>query len=476
MNDWFGDNPSSTMDADLGNPEDWPRRKPGPRPEEETEAKPAKKKRWTQDSIALRFVEQHRDKLRFCHHTAKWYVWTGAIWKPDDTMLAFDYARSVCRDLGGSKLARAMDAGAVERFARADRAFAVTSELWDRYKYLLGTPAGTIDLRTGELRLARQEDYITRATTIAPAENPDCPLWQQFVDQVTCHIADLRSFLQRWFGYCLTGEISEHSLLFCYGTGGNGKSVLLNTVSAILGDYAVMAALDTFTSTRGDKHPTDLARLRGARLVLASETEEGRSWDEQRVKAITGGDPIAARFMRQDFFTFRPEFKPVIYGNHKPSLRNVDEAMRRRLKMAPFNHRPAKPNLLLEQQLNAEAPGILRWLINGCLSWQQQGLAPPAIVQEATAEYFSDQDVLARWIDECCETGAGIGDTTASLYSSWKAYAIANGEEPRTCHKWFSPQMERLGYRPVRDCELFRGRGFRGIRVRQQQPAPHWQD
>jgi putative DNA primase/helicase len=446
---------------------------------EANDDKPVEKKknskRWTQDSIATQFTAQHGDKLRFCHHTQKWYVWTGAIWKPDDTMLAFDYARSVCRDLGGSKLARAMDAGAVERFARADRAFAVTSELWDRDKYLLGTPSGPVDLLTGELLPPRQEDYITRATTVAPADTADCPLWQEFIDQVTCHVADLRSFLQRWFGYCLTGEISEHSLLFCYGTGGNGKSVLLNTISAILEDYAVMAALDTFTSTRGDKHPTDLARLRGARMVLASETEEGRSWDEQRIKAITGGDPIAARFMNRDFFTYRPAFKPVIFGNHKPSLRNVDESMRRRLKMAPFNHRPAKPNLQLEQQLIAEYPAILRWLIDGCLAWQQKGLSPPIIVQDATAEYFADQDVLARWIEERCETGAGLGYTASGLFKSWKDYAIANGEEPRTT-KWFKPQMERLGYRSAKDCELFRGRGFRGIQVRPEEPAPHWQD
>ena len=144
-------------------------------------------------------------------------------------------------------------------------------------------------------------------------------------------------FLQQIVGYCLTGDTREHALFFIYGPGGNGKSVFLNTVSAIIGDYATTAAMDTFVASKSDRHPTDLAGLRGARLVAASETEEGRAWAEAKIKAITGGDPISARFMRQDFFTYRPQFKLVIVGNHKPVLKNVDDAAERRFNIIPFD-------------------------------------------------------------------------------------------------------------------------------------------
>jgi putative DNA primase/helicase len=137
-------------------------------------------------------------------------------------------------------------------------------------------------------------------------------------------------------GYCLTGVTSAHALFFLYGTGANGKSVFANVISTILGDYAATASMDTFVETRGDRHPTDLAGLRGARFVTAIETEQGRRLNESKVKAITGGDKISARFMRQDFFEYSPQFKPVIVGNHKPAIRNIDEAMKRRMHMIPF--------------------------------------------------------------------------------------------------------------------------------------------
>ena len=353
----------------------------------------------------MEFSARYIDKLRFCHHTGKWFSWDGCIWRREETQLAFDFARTICREFGGKRLARASDAGAVERFARADRAFAVTSEIWDRDTYLLGTPAGTVDLRTGDLRSVNIADFISRSTSVTPAEVPECPLWLDFIDKVTCQRTDLCAFLQRWFGYCLTGDTGEHSLLFCYGTGGNGKGVMLNMIVTIFGDYAQIAPMYTFTASVGDKHSTDLAGLKGARMVLASETEEGRSWDEQRVKSITGGDPISARFMRQDFFTYKPQFKPVIYGNYKPNLRNVDDAMRRRLKLVPFDWKPPKVIVNFDQTLIPEYPAILRWVIDGCLAWQANGLAPPDTVQSTTEDYFAEQDVIARWADECCEFG-----------------------------------------------------------------------
>jgi putative DNA primase/helicase len=206
---------------------------------------------------------------------------------------------------------------------------------------LLGTPGGTVDLRTGELRTSRLEDCITKMTSVAPLDEP-CPRWIQFLNEATGKDADLIEFLQQWCGYGLTGLTREHALVFVYGAGGNGKSVFLNVVQTIMKDYAITAAMDTFTASKFDKHSTDLAMLQGARLVTASETEEGRAWAEARIKQMTGGDAITARFMRQDNFTFTPQFKLTIIGNHQPVLHNVDDAAKRRFNIVPFLLKPAK--------------------------------------------------------------------------------------------------------------------------------------
>ncbi len=216
-------------------------------------------------------------------------------------------------------------------------------------------------------------------------------------------------FLQQIAGYCLTGDTREHALFFIYGPGGNGKSVFLNTLNGILADYAETAVMDAFAASAHDKHSTDIAMLRGARLVSVSETEEGRAWAETRVKQLTGGDKVTARFMRQDNFTFTPRFKLVIVGNHKPVLTNVDDAAKRRFNIIPFTRKPPRPDQQLEEKLKAEWPGILRWMIEGCLDWQANGLVRPAIVAEATAEYFDDQDTFGQWLEEhCVQDGARV--------------------------------------------------------------------
>ena len=264
-------------------------------------------------------------------------------------------------------------------------------------------PGGTVDLRTGAVREASPKDYITKNTAVAPAATPYCPLWMRFLDEVTGGDAELICFLQQMAGYALTGDTCEHALMFIYGAGGNGKSVFLNAITGILADYAATAPMDSFTASPGDRHPTDLAMLRGARLVTASETEEGRPWAEARIKQMTGGDRITARFMRQDNFTFIPQLKLIIVGNHKPVLHNVDDAARRRFNIIPFVRKPAAPDPDLEAKLKAEGPGILRWMIEGCLDWQRHGLQRPTAVCAATEEYFADQDVMAQWLADACD-------------------------------------------------------------------------
>jgi putative DNA primase/helicase len=428
----------------------------------------------TEGNVADAFAREHRDELRYDHQAGSWYVWDRSRWNCDETKLAYRWAHEKARSLAAQTdnnkailgAGRAAFAAGVERLAQAARIFAVTHDHWDQDQWLLGTPGGTIDLRTGELQPVRREDHISKQTAITPAETVDCPMWLEFLNEVTQGDEALISFLQRWFGYCLTGDTREHALLFVYGPGGNGKGVLMNTVFAILGDYAVNAAMDTFVATRGDKHTTDLAMLAGARLVMTTEVEEGREWAEARIKALTGGDPITARFMRYDNFTFYPRFKLTISGNHKPSIRNIDDAARRRFNIVPFLFKPSRVDKRLTENLKNEWPGILRWIVDGCVDWQRVGLNPPKVVTEATDIYFGEEDSIRHWIDESCETGSDRTDTTAALFKSWSGYAAASGEKPRSI-KWLSRTLTKQGFKHVPEVSGHRKqRGFEGIRVK----------
>lgn len=401
----------------------------------------------SEDSIALAFTAHHGGDLLFDHHVGKWFRWNSVFWEMDETDLAIDYARKLARILGDGKriFGRAATAAGVEKLARADRTHAVTSAAWDRDPLLLGTPSGTVNLRTGELYDPRREDRITRQTGCAPAHG-DPERWLRFLEESLGGDQELIEFLQLWCGYCLTGLTVAHALLFIFGPGGNGKSVFLNTVLNVLGTYGAVAAMETFTASRNDRHSTELAMLRGARLVTASETEEGRAWAEAKIKAMTGGDPITARFMRQDNFTFRPQFKLTIAGNHAPSLKTVDDAMRRRFNIAPFVLKPAQPDKMLEEKLKDEYPQILAWMIRGAKLFLASGLTRPEAVIAATDEYFSEQDVFGQWFDERCVETPGRWDLVSKFYANWAAFAKANGEDPGTM-KAFGSDMKRRGYR-----------------------------
>jgi putative DNA primase/helicase len=425
----------------------------------------------TEHGVALAFTKRHQNGLRYCHDAGSWYEWTGTHWGQDRKHAAYSFARQLVAEANRQTdfktqaiTGKAAFAGGVEKFAQRDPALAVTAEAWDRDPYLLATPGGTVDLRTGIVHSASPADMMTRVTAVAPAEvGTDCPTWRAFLQQATQGDIALIGFLKRWCGYCLTGDTKEHALLFGYGPGGNGKSVFQNTLQRILGDYAAVAAMDTFTASHGDKHPTDLAMLRGARLVCASETEEGRAWAESRIKQMTGGDPVSARFMRQDFFTYIPQFKLTIVGNHKPVLRNVDEAARRRFNIVPFLHKPTNPDRDLERKLEVEWPAILRWMIDGCLAWQVDGLPKPAVVAEATAEYFEAQDHFGRWLAECCIRDQALNTKPAALLGSFQQWCQANGEEDAD-NRRLRGMIERtpgLRYVTTKGIQWVRGIGLR---------------
>ena len=328
--------------------------------------------------------------------------------------------------------------------------------------WLLNTPSGTVDLQTGDVHPHAQGHYITKIAAVGPS-TMSCPLWVGFLETITAGDKQLIEFLQRISGYGLTGSTRDHAMFFCYGLGANGKSVFINTITGILADYHRAAPMEMLLASKNERHPTELAGLMGCRLVTAVETAQGRRWDEAKIKALTGGDAISARFMRGDYFDYTPAFKLFVTGNHKPSLNTVDEAMRRRLYLVPFTvtiPEDARDKLLTEK-LRAEWPGILQWMIDGCLEWQEHGLAAPAAVTEATKEYLASQDTVRNWMAECTTEDPQTEVLSSTLFGSWKEWCMENGEFPGS-NKVFSQRLTDQGL-PSR--EGARGRLFRGHRL-----------
>jgi putative DNA primase/helicase len=309
-----------------------------------------------------------------------------------------------------------------------------------------------------KLREQRKEEYCTKATTVDADLKGNCRLWKKFLLQIMDNDQAMVDYLQRVCGYCLTGLVTEHVMFFCYGTGANGKSTFANVLLGILGTgpsgYAAVAPISTFLASQTEQHPTDLAMLQGVRCVIAHETEPGRAWATSKIKMMTGGDLISARFMRQDFFSYSPQFKILILGNHKPALHNVDEAMRRRLHLIPFiiTIPAAERDPKLAEKLKAEYPQILGWMARGCEKWQRIGLAPPAKVRDATRSYFVTEDNVGNWIAECCTLDPREYTTLIALFASWKTWAEKNGLHPGSSKQLAKaldarPELERKNTR-----------------------------
>jgi P4 family phage/plasmid primase-like protien len=433
------------------NDADFPVEEAAPTPAEDVRA-PFLSDQW----LALEVVKYSHMYLRYVPMLEKWLVWNRGRWQPDAAMLAEDTIKIELRKIaqkyngaGASDkeaaammkeakiIASAGKAAAVKQLVQSDRAIAVHPDSLDFDPWLLNTPGGIVDLRTGKMSSPDPDQLMTKSTSVTPDFNGPTPLWTKFLQEATGGDVQLQQYLQRLGGYALTGSTREQQYTFIYGPGGNGKGVFLNTLTGILGDYARQAPMDTFIASNNEKHATDLAMLQGARLVAASETQAGKRWDEAKLKSMTGGDRITARFMRQDFFTYEPQFKLVFIGNYKPVISNLDDAMRRRTHLVPFTVKPAVIDKELASKLKAEWPAILAWLIQGCLEWQQDGLNAPEIVLDATEEYFSDSDPVGQWIDESCTVGGDGWTPLIDLWNSWVEWTNGRGE--------YKGKIQRLG-------------------------------
>jgi putative DNA primase/helicase len=297
---------------------------------------------------------------------------------------------------------------------------------------LLNTPAGAVDLVTGKLSAPDPDEMHTRSTSRRPRPGMPTPKWDRFLAQTFGDDQELRGYVQRMAGYSASGSVRWHILPFLHGPGGNGKGVFLNVLRGLLGDYAATAP-NAFLMAGAQRHETEIARLHGLRLVIASEVNQEAKFDEAKVKELTGGDGLTARFMRQDHFTFEPTHKLFLMGNHQPRVSAGGKSFWRRLRLMPFTRTPSEViedlDLIL---ISEEGPGILAWIVAGARAVFRDGLQDPASVIAATAQYAEEEDALARFLSETCIVGGGthVRTLTDRFRQAYEQWCRREGEEP----------------------------------------------
>jgi len=412
---------------------------------------------------ARRLVRAHGSDLRYCRPFGKWFAWNERHWCEDDTGEVIRHAKATVGSIyteasnaedDGERKSLAKHALKTEGEARihamiglaeSEPDIPIVPDDLDRHPWLLTVENGTIDLRTGTLGPHRRDHLITKCAPVRFDPDAQCPRWTAFLDSIFAKDSDVISFVKRALGYSLSGSTRERVLFILHGGGRNGKGTLLEVVRDILGpDYSSDTPTDTLLVKRDSGIPNDIAKLRGTRFVTASEVDEGRRLAEATVKKLTGGDMVSARFMRGEFFDFMPAFKLWLGTNHKPDIRGTDRAIWDRLRTIPFGVRFVKPDeepdapphlhadLELRDKLIAEAPGILAWMVEGCLEWQRDGLGYPKAVKDATAGYRAEMDIIGNFLSDCCLVSEAASVTAKDLYGSYTRWCESTGEKPIT--------------------------------------------
>lgn len=411
-----------------------------------------------------------------------WYQWGGSSWREDKKNAVKTLVKNICRkvvnyeqgallnDAQKRSLTSHRSHTAIYNVLTYTPTFVTAPDQWDKNPWLLAVPEGAVDLKTGEIRHARREDYLTQCTGVSPVG--ECPHWLTFLDRVTDHQEELQAYLQRLCGYFLTGSNNEQMLAFCYGTGANGKSVFVDTIRAVMGEYATVANAEMFMESKQDRHPTEVADLKNARMVVAQETGEARRWDEAKIKDFTSARVLKARFMRGNFFTYEPTFKLLFTGNYKPALRSVDPAIRRRVHIIPFvvTIPEGERDPYLSEKLKVEHGGILRWMLTGCRLWQEQGLQTPELVRAATDAYLESEDAIGSWLEDNCILDPSQTTPAGTMYRNYVEYCEANKEHP-----WSQRRLiQNLHARGVESCRAMQVRCWSGIGLQLQPSVREW--
>lgn len=434
----------------------------------------------TDISNARRFVTQHGSDVHFTYEQ-NWLVWQKWGWAPDRVGEMMARAKSVAvsilgevaAEVGVARKALSMWAKrsqsadrlrAMLALAQSEPSVAISLAEFDANPMLLNCPNGTLDLGAGTLRQHCRDDLITKSTAAKYHSDAHCDLWDGFLWRVLGKDQELYRYVQRAVGYSLSGRTDEQVFFFCYGLGANGKSVFLETVGGLFGDYATTARTEMIMVRSGSSIPNDIAALRGLRFVAVNETADGQRFNEPLVKDLVGGDTISARFLFREFFTYRPQFKLWLRGNHKPAVYGTDHGIWRRIHLVPFTVTipPADRDPDLLHKLRLEQNGILRWAVEGCRMWQTEGLNPPARVIEAVEDYRAEMDAIGQFLTELTDADPGACVKAGDIYQAYRGWAEAGGEFQMNIRRFGTAIRER-GYSKFR---TEHGVHYRGLRLR----------
>ncbi len=425
----------------------------------------------TEASAAQAFAKKYEEDLRFIPATGAWLRWVYFAhgWRPQELNEVPDLCRQFMQEFGAGKpgLQRKSAVMGVLGMASGIPPIPVKPGEFDRKPDLLGTPEGTVELRSGLMRKGVRTDFISKHTLCGPSDAGAEPKrFLTFLDELTGGDESMISFLQVWSGYCLTGHVNEHKFLWLRGVGGAGTSTFVNLVLALMRDYGAALSPGLLQESSGERHLAELSPLDGARAVWSPEQDDGKRWNEPLILIIVSGDPLVIRMMRGNPYQIRSTAKLMITSNGYPSVRGVRGGMRRRLLLADFKIAAKDKDRWLLDKLLDERREILRWAIDGAVRWYQEGLVVPKTVLDASAQYLEDEDTFALWLAECCDVEPGLTARAGELFDSWKEWCQRRNESPGTS-KSFSHQLTSRNFEKHKNLPGMHGvRGYSGLQLR----------
>lgn len=432
----------------------------------------------TDQGKANLFAAAFKDCLRYAHGIGKWYIWNGRFWECDETEKVYSYIRCLSRWLEyiAYEEEDPVNKGKIHKLISSlqnDRVQRITVSMakklspirtlyadFDARSYLFNLNNHTIELLDDQyyFREFRQEDLLTQTSPVDFVTEAKCPNWIAFLEKIFNCDQSLIDYLQKALGATLHGGKYIDKLFFMYGTGANGKSVFIETLAYIFGDYSKKLNFTSITELRNDNAPrNDIARLKGARFVSISEVEDGKRLNESLIKDLTGGDTITARYLHQEYFDFKPQAKFWMYGNHKPIIKGNDHGIKRRVKMIPFAYRFTKeeeetiPKEKALKSLMDEAAGIILWILQGYNKFVSEGFVEPEKVREATGEYFSSMDLITGFLEECCKVYNTVGgnnfmEKSKVLHQAFEKYCNDIGEKTVITKRKFTDSLKDRGF------------------------------
>ena len=426
---------------------------------------------WDDQGRGLRMRDQFATVLKFNAVDKKWFFFNGSYWQEDIgnqkvELAAERVANSIKKEKPELSFSTKTDEDKAMnewyRFQKDSRSHMAKMHMIDEFKkyvivkhgefdkedMLLNTESGYVDLSNGELHDHDIDKKFSHQTVAEYSDNVDAPLWEKFLNQIFNNDEELIHYVQKAIGYSFTGSVDEQCLFILNGRGRNGKSVFSNVISDVAGNYAKQMNVQTIVAKKNQSGSanSDIARLEGARIVTSSELNEGDRFDESLVKQLTGGDKILARFLYGSEFEYKPKFKIWMATNHLPIIRGTDDGIWRRIKIIPFNIQIPKEKVdkKLEYKLKAEYTGILNWIVQGAIMWQQEGLEDPEAVTKVIETYRAEMDPLDAFLEECCTTGQNYSIKAREMYDAYHEWAKESEEYKMSLNKFGREMSKKL--------------------------------